>query len=110
MVARLALYFTLALVSSLVLTPLCRACALRLGYVATPSQDRWHQRATALLGGVGISATVLLLGVVFLPFSGMWQLLMFGGAVALLGLADDLLSLKPSTKLIVECVIASAAV
>jgi UDP-GlcNAc:undecaprenyl-phosphate/decaprenyl-phosphate GlcNAc-1-phosphate transferase len=109
-VARLAVYFTLALISSLILTPICRACAARFGYVAKPVEDRWHARPTALLGGVAISLTVLLLGSTIRPSGNLWQPLAFGSAIALVGLADDLFSLKPFTKLIVEIVVAAAAV
>ncbi|PYR25585.1 MAG: hypothetical protein DMF92_20290 [Acidobacteria bacterium] len=44
--------FLLALVLSLALVPLCRLFALRLGRVAHPRVDRWHQSPVALLGGV----------------------------------------------------------
>jgi UDP-GlcNAc:undecaprenyl-phosphate/decaprenyl-phosphate GlcNAc-1-phosphate transferase len=106
----LAVYFTLALVSSLTLTPVCRAFALRLGYIAKPNEDRWHRKPTALFGGVAISSTVLVLGVTIRPFSSVWQFVLCGLAIAGLGLLDDLWSLKPSTKLIVEIVLASAVV
>jgi UDP-GlcNAc:undecaprenyl-phosphate GlcNAc-1-phosphate transferase len=92
---------------SLALIPLCRAAALRLGYTAKPKADRWHRRPTALLGGVGIAATVAVLQ---LSLAGPTELgvlligatLMFG-----LGLIDDLVALKPYTKLVVEIAIAS---
>src|SRR5947209_1462605 len=34
-------------------TALMRVLAVKNGYVARPRLDRWHQRPTALLGGVG---------------------------------------------------------
>ena len=38
------------------LTPVVRWGARRLGYVAAPRADRWHQSPTALLGGVAVFA------------------------------------------------------
>ena len=57
--------FLLAFAAALVLVPLCRLCALRLGFVAKPREDRWHTRPIALLGGVAIGMSVLVAMVVF---------------------------------------------
>jgi UDP-GlcNAc:undecaprenyl-phosphate GlcNAc-1-phosphate transferase len=58
---KLAVYFSAALAISLALTPICRAVAKRRGFVARPTQDRWHTRPTALFGGVAVALTVLTL-------------------------------------------------
>ncbi len=50
--------------SQLAMVPLCRATAIRLGYVAKPREDRWHRRPVALLGGVGIGVTLLVMSLV----------------------------------------------
>ena len=102
----LAAYFGVALALSLALTPLCRSVALRLGLAAKPKEDRWHQRPTALFGGVAIAVSTMLVGVT-LPRGDVWLLLACGGAIAAFGFVDDLLSLKPSTKLIVQVSLAS---
>ena len=86
---------------------MCRAAAHRFGFTAKPRADRWHQRPTALLGGIGIAVTVLglytiLVGAAALPVLGAGAALIF-----LVGLVDDLISLKPYTKLIAEITIAS---
>lgn len=106
--ARLIVYFALGLVSSLALTPLCRALAHRLGYVAKPKEDRWHSKPTALMGGIAIVVPSLVLGVFVEPDTQAWQLLGCFGAMAVVGLLDDLLSLKPSTKLVTQVAVASA--
>jgi UDP-GlcNAc:undecaprenyl-phosphate GlcNAc-1-phosphate transferase len=98
----LAGYFFAALALSLVLTPVCRALAQRFGFVATPRADRWGRRPTALFGGLAILATVLLLAVASGTARHLWPLLSAGGLIALVGLADDVLSLKASTKLIAQ--------
>ena len=101
-------FFLLALAASLALTPLCRLVAHRLGFVARPKEDRWHKRPTALFGGVAIAMTTLVLGVAIGPDARLWQLLGCGLVVAGFGLADDVLSLKASTKLILQITVASA--
>ncbi|HEY1368050.1 MAG TPA: hypothetical protein VGF23_13075 [Gaiellaceae bacterium] len=81
--------------------------------VAAPRADRWHERDTPLLGGVGIFAgllagvgTAVAGGVI--PASG--EVLGIMGGCALLfvaGLADDVVTLKPLTKLAAQ--VAAAA-
>ncbi|MSO55902.1 MAG: hypothetical protein EXQ55_03125 [Acidobacteria bacterium] len=106
--SRLITFYLVALALSLALTPLCRLVARRLGFVARPQEDRWHKRPTAMLGGVAIAVTTLCLGLFLAPDTRLWQLLACGLAIAGFGLADDVLSLKPSTKLIVQITVASA--
>jgi UDP-GlcNAc:undecaprenyl-phosphate/decaprenyl-phosphate GlcNAc-1-phosphate transferase len=103
----LAMYFLLSMAASLLLTPVCRAAAHRLGFVATPKEDRWHKRPTALFGGVAIAATVLVAGATIRPSGELWQLLVCGAIIAAFGFVDDVMSLKPSTKLIAQITVAS---
>ncbi|HUR35328.1 MAG TPA: hypothetical protein VM032_16100 [Vicinamibacterales bacterium] len=100
-------YAIVAFVLSLALVPLCRTVARRFGFVARPRADRWHGRPTALLGGVAIATTVLSLHVVFLGFTGLPVLLVAAAAMFAIGLVDDVISLKPATKLVFEIAVAS---
>ena len=107
MMIGVATYFISAFALSLVLVPLCRLLALRLRCVAHPKDDRWHKRPTALLGGVAIAVAVLggvaaTGGVASLPVVVLCTSLLF-----LVGLYDDVKSLKPSTKLVAQIVVAS---
>src|SRR5712672_3997794 len=43
-----------SLVAALILTPLARAMARRVGAVTQPSSDRWQKPPTPLFGGVAI--------------------------------------------------------
>jgi UDP-GlcNAc:undecaprenyl-phosphate GlcNAc-1-phosphate transferase len=107
MIVQLAALAFAAFALSLVAVPVCRRIAFRLGYTAKPRSDRWHQKPTALLGGVAVAVTVLGLQI---ALDGPWQLtaLWAGGALMFaLGLVDDLLSLKPYTKLVGEIAIGS---
>jgi UDP-GlcNAc:undecaprenyl-phosphate/decaprenyl-phosphate GlcNAc-1-phosphate transferase len=101
------IYFAAGLFASLVLTPICRRVAERLGRVARPSDDRWHRRPTALFGGIAIAVPTLVLGAT-LPLVDVWQMLVCGAGIAVVGCVDDIISLKPYTKLIAQIVFASA--
>src|SRR2546428_12343240 len=99
--------FLLTLVLSLGLVPLCRLLALRLGRVAHPRVDRWHQSPVALLGGVAISLSMFAGAAVFGVVRDAPVLVICAALVFLTGLVDDLIRLKPATKLIVEIALGS---
>ena len=107
MILALGGWYLSAFALSAALVPACRRFALRHGYVARPSADRWHTRPTALFGGVAIAVTVFVLA----PLGGDWQRMampLAGGALMfVIGVTDDVLNLKPSTKLIAEIALAS---
>jgi UDP-GlcNAc:undecaprenyl-phosphate GlcNAc-1-phosphate transferase len=92
---------------SLTLVRLCRALALRLGYTAAPRADRWHRSPTALLGGVGIAVAVIALHATFNGPRALPVLLGGASLIFVVGLVDDLISLKPYTKLVAEIAVAS---
>jgi UDP-GlcNAc:undecaprenyl-phosphate/decaprenyl-phosphate GlcNAc-1-phosphate transferase len=98
--------FILAFVLSLAVVPLCRLVAMRLGFVARPREDRWHRGTVALFGGVGIFTVLFLCSAIFgivraQPVLVVSAALMFGA-----GLVDDVLSIKPATKLIAQLALA----
>jgi len=108
----------------LILTPIIRQIALKRGWMACPAEDRWHNKPTALFGGIAIylavaiplfvisdfSATLLPLTTPqndaaissFAPVFCIAITLMF-----LLGFADDVFRLKPQSKLLGQILIAS---
>jgi UDP-GlcNAc:undecaprenyl-phosphate GlcNAc-1-phosphate transferase len=104
-----------ALFAAAVFTPAVRGAARRFGMVAAPKKDRWHSRPTALLGGVGIYAAVMV--------AAAWQLTQSTSVSAftrailpastllfLIGLVDDIVTLKPYQKLVGQIVAASIIV
>jgi UDP-GlcNAc:undecaprenyl-phosphate GlcNAc-1-phosphate transferase len=96
------LYFGLAAVAiSAALTFAVRAAARKFGFVAKPKSDRWHKRPTAMYGGVAVFLTVAILYLVAVPKS-FESLVILGGStfLFLVGLIDDLISIKPYQKLI----------
>ncbi len=89
-----------------------RTVAQRKGWVCAPKADRWSQRPVALFGGVAIFLAYLVSLLVLVPFSrnNAWSIVGAGGLLFLLGVVDDALVIKPSSKLIGQIIGASAAV
>ncbi len=88
----------LALALALAGTPLVMRWARRRGWVAQPQADRWHERPTALMGGLAIYAAGTgghLLAVGTLP-AALWT---GGTLLAAVGWADDRWGVAPLVKL-----------
>ncbi len=93
----------LAFAVCVAVTPLVIKLASRYGLVSKPKAERWNLRATPLMGGVaiylGITASVL-------SFSELGQemvgVLCGGTLIFLLGVIDDLVQIKPSSKFLGE--------
>jgi UDP-GlcNAc:undecaprenyl-phosphate/decaprenyl-phosphate GlcNAc-1-phosphate transferase len=93
------------------ITPPVRWLALAFGAVAHPKDDRWHRRPIPMLGGVAIFAAAALSLAVAGDFSrAAWPALVAGAGMFALGVVDDFVKLKPSTKLIGQIVVASMVV
>ena len=102
--------FLIGLLLSVVLVPMSRLLAIRLGVVAHPRNDRWHRQVIPLLGGVGIGLAMLI-GTVVVGVAGETMVpLTAAMAIFVMGLADDILQLKPATKLIGQIAMASGVV
>lgn len=106
------LFFCAGMVSLLITAALILLMP-RLGIVAKPNVDRWHSKATPLLGGVAI----------FVPFAGFvlveifqgrlerwFPMLVCGALLFGLGLVDDLVKLRPQHKLFGQIFVALLAV
>jgi len=109
--------FLASLLFSLSLTPLIRRLARGKNLVARYREDRWHERPTPLLGGVGIFFSLIIVWPTasfilgyhihtgfLLPF------VLGSTAIFLLGLADDILEIKPQYKLVGQIIVASLVV
>jgi UDP-GlcNAc:undecaprenyl-phosphate GlcNAc-1-phosphate transferase len=94
-------------VLSLALVRICRAAAIRMGRVSLPRADRWHRRPVALLGGVGMALALFLTAGWFGLVARLPVLLACTAVIAAIGLIDDLISMKPASKLIAQLAIAS---
>src|SRR6266516_2637443 len=101
----------LSLAVALAVTHAVRALARSLGLIARPTADRWHQRPTALMGGIAIAAGTLV-GVVAwftiaalgwssdLTAAQLWPRAVAASATFMfgVGLVDDLTRLRPQLK------------
>src|SRR3954469_13985839 len=91
----------LALVVSLLATPVAKVIAWRIGAIDMPRERGLHQFPTPRLGGLAILAAVIAAGLVFLPRAGETDAILIGATViALVGAADDLLELSADFKLV----------
>jgi UDP-GlcNAc:undecaprenyl-phosphate GlcNAc-1-phosphate transferase len=95
---------------ALVLVPAVRALAARFGFVAAPSPDRWHRTPTPLMGGVPIFLATLAAAIVVRPLQPLSLVMLTGLAMFGVGLTDDFVHLKPSTKLVAQIGVASVLV
>jgi len=91
----------ISFVTAVMLTFLVRGFARRRGIVAKPKADRWHKRPTAMLGGVAIFLTTVLIYVLFVPKTTESVAILLGSSfLFFVGLIDDILHIKPYQKLI----------
>ncbi len=92
---------TVSLLLGIGMTFAVRHYATVRGFVAKPKSDRWHKRATAMMGGVAIFLTTVIMYAVFVPPTRDSLALMGGSAfLFIVGLVDDLINIKPYQKLI----------
>ena len=86
---------------AVILTLLVRSLSVKFDLVARPKSDRWHKRPTAMLGGIAIFATTVVMCGLLVPYS-FESLVVLAAAsfLFLVGLIDDILNIKPYQKLI----------
>lgn len=97
-----------ALLASLALTPLVIRLARARGWLDHPSDDRWHDRPVALMGGLAIAGAVALgAGVVQFPADPMWLLLVGAGLMFGVGVADDRWGFRPDAKVLAQVLAAA---
>ena len=122
----LLLVGSLALLTSVMLTPVVRGAALRWTRLSAASLERWHRRPTPNFGGIAIFVgfAVAVVAEILLtagdlsireisaravvPLTHRDGLLVAAVMIFALGLADDLVQLRPSAKLIGQLAAASA--
>ena len=95
--------FLTAFALTAALTPLMSLFSRRIGFVARPREDRWHNRPVALLGGVAIFAAFAGAFILFVPATRPALGVMAGAALMFaLGLVDDIINLSPQVKIVVQ--------
>jgi UDP-GlcNAc:undecaprenyl-phosphate/decaprenyl-phosphate GlcNAc-1-phosphate transferase len=117
-------YLFISFFLCLALTPVVRFFAIKNKWMATPGSERWHQKPTALMGGiaiyVGLSFPILWTA----DFYSLMPLLLRHSSASglpsvcaalwigstflfVLGLVDDFVTVKPQTKLVGQILVAS---
>jgi UDP-GlcNAc:undecaprenyl-phosphate GlcNAc-1-phosphate transferase len=109
-VSQIAIHYTVGFALSLALVPASRVLAIRLGVVAHPRNDRWHREVIPLLGGVAIGMALLIGTLVTGVARDTAVPLIACMAIFVMGLVDDVMALKPFTKLIGQIAMAAAVV
>lgn len=116
------LLFIAALISTAIAMPIYILLAKRLGWVDQPGGRKRHERTTATMGGVVIFLVVLVGTLVALNLENLvgqmlrekalyvYGLLACTGCMVLLGMVDDRHQIRPKIKLLVQTVVAIAAV
>lgn len=100
-----------AFAASALATPAVIAFARARGLLAKPRADRWHKTPTALFGGVAIWFAVVAVGLWRLPWTAQNAGVLLGTTLMFaVGLVDDILHIKPSSKLIGQIAAACIAV
>jgi UDP-GlcNAc:undecaprenyl-phosphate GlcNAc-1-phosphate transferase len=100
----------MAFALAVALVPLCRVLSIRLGVVARPRADRWHRTVVPLLGGVAIGLSMVITGLFFGLGTSLPVILFASIAMFVTGLVDDILLLRPASKLVSQIAIAAALV
>ncbi len=126
--ATILLVGALALVTTLILTPVVRGAALMWGRVSLASPDRWHERPTPNVGGIAIFVgfAVAVVAEMLLtpgdlsirdvsaravvPLTHRDGLLLAAVMIFAIGLIDDLVQLRPSAKLVGQLAAASVLI
>lgn len=103
----LALPFFLALLLSAALVPICRLAALRLGYTVPAVDGDPRARPKARFGGIAIVAALLLCAAAIGAAQAVPVLVACSVFLFVVGIVGDIVTLKPSTKLVAIIAVAS---
>jgi len=103
--------FLLSLLLSSVLTPIIIRISNKYGFIVEPREDRWHKKPTALLGGIGIFLAFTIPYLIFIPMNKLTIGILFCMLIIFtLGLLDDIFSVTPEIKLVIQLVVAIIAI
>lgn len=93
-----------ALICTLLLTPLVIRLAHRKNWIAQPKADRWHEKPTALMGGIALYASATIVVALFLLFEVPWPVWLGASIMFVTGFVDDLKTIRPGGKLVAQVI------
>jgi UDP-GlcNAc:undecaprenyl-phosphate GlcNAc-1-phosphate transferase len=97
--------FLVALGLALVLVPLTKWLAVRVGAIDYPNERSLHTVPTPKLGGLGILVAVVVAGILWLPDDSESNAIIYGAiAIAWVGFLDDVFELSAAPKLLGQIV------
>jgi len=100
--------FLLSFSLSILITPVVKRIAVMNGYIAKPREDRWNKNPTALFGGIAIFISFIIPYAIFVKFSiTSLGILLAGCFIFGVGIFDDIVHIKPYTKLLGQIVVAA---
>ena len=92
----------LAFLGTALLTPAVIRLAHKRGWVAAPRKDRWHERPTALMGGIALFGGASLAMAVLIGPAFPWAIWAGATVMFITGLVDDLKTINPAGKLVAQ--------
>ena len=98
--------FILSLFLSLILTPLVKKLAIKVGAVDVPKDDRRvHEKPMPSMGGLAIYISVIITSLIFLPIDKTLISIIIGGTVIVIGgIIDDIRELSPRMKFLFQII------
>lgn len=95
------LYMGGGLLAALILTPLIRRLAFKVGAVDQPNERKVHARVMPRLGGLGIYLAFMLMVITTQEITQTLLGVLIGGTViVILGVLDDIMGISPKMKLV----------
>jgi len=103
--------FLLSFSLSLLITPIVKKIAILKGCIAKPREDRWNKNTVALFGGIAIFISFIIPYAIFAKLNmANVGIILAGCFIFGVGILDDVVNLKPYTKLLSQIVIAALLV
>ncbi|TJX13392.1 undecaprenyl/decaprenyl-phosphate alpha-N-acetylglucosaminyl 1-phosphate transferase [Tissierella creatinini] len=98
--------FIIAIIISLILTPLIRKFAFKIGAIDIPKDERRvHKEPMPLMGGLAIYFAVVITSLIFIPIDKTLISVLVGGTIILIsGMIDDRKGMSPKLKLLFQIV------
>ena len=98
--------FLLAVLISLIATPIVKKIAIKLGAIDIPKDDRRvHNKPMPLMGGLAIYIGILVSSLIFLPMEKTLVSILLGATIVLIsGIIDDIRGMSPRLKFLFQIV------
>lgn len=112
LIGRVATALGVAFLIALILTPVVRTLAVKMGAVDVPKDNRrMHDHPIPRMGGLAIFFGFLLSALLFVPLTEQYRGMLLGAVViVILGIFDDIKALRASFKLVIQIIAALVAV